>query len=452
MPAADMKNLRVTALGAGVSGRSIALLASRLGHRVFVSEGGQIPEETLEMFRSNDIRFESGGHTDRAFECDIMVASSGFPPMSDVIARGRELGVRIVGELDFAMPHLRGRVLGITGSNGKTTTASLTGYLLKSLGHRVAVAGNIGNPISDIAGAELDFIVAELSSFQLHWASSISLAGAVVTNLAPDHLDWHGSYENYVRAKASILSFVERGGFSVIQERDAAALGDAGRSCRLSWGVGSDSDGIRLDSEGRSCCMRGRRLFGFGDTTLIGSHNMENVAMSLACVDLLGCDADKSRGALVSYEAPPHRCSLVLTRNGVRYIDDSKGTNIAASVAALSSIEGSKIVILGGRGKGEDYARLAGPLREFARWAVLMGEASGEIADALSSAGYVSYTTAGGMEEAVGIASGMALPGEVVLLSPACTSWDMYKNYGERGDHFAEIVRGLDGGEPHDES
>ncbi|MDR1482726.1 MAG: UDP-N-acetylmuramoyl-L-alanine--D-glutamate ligase, partial [Synergistaceae bacterium] len=195
----------ITVLGGGISGRSIALLAARLGNGVFLSDEGEIGDETRNLLDAHGIGFESGGHTERALDCDAAVVSSGFPPSSRIILRLRERGISVTGELDFAMPHLRARVVGVTGSNGKTTTTSLIGHLLKSLGYNAVTAGNIGSPISDAAGMDFDFIVAELSSFQLHWATSVRLSGAVVTNLAPDHIDWHGSYEDYVKAKASIL-------------------------------------------------------------------------------------------------------------------------------------------------------------------------------------------------------------------------------------------------------
>jgi UDP-N-acetylmuramoylalanine--D-glutamate ligase len=236
---------------------------------------------------------------------------------------------------------------------------------------------------------------------------------------------------------------VEADGFAIIQAGDAEALGRCpGETYHLSWDGPSGDLAIILSRDG-SCRIGERRLFDFAETGMIGTHNMENAAMSMACVDLLGCDANAARRGLGDYAPPPHRCSLVLSVGGVRYIDDSKGTNIAASVTALASIEGKKIVILGGRGKGEDYSRLAVPLNEFAKWAMLMGEASADIASALSSAGYNKYTVVSGMEEAVGKAAEMAEPGDVVLLSPACTSWDMYRNYNERGDHFADLARKL---------
>ncbi|MDR1966689.1 MAG: UDP-N-acetylmuramoyl-L-alanine--D-glutamate ligase [Synergistaceae bacterium] len=438
----SLRGSRVTVLGAGISGVSIALLARRLGASVFVSDAGGISDAAAKTLESAGIPFEQGGHTDRALSGDLTVVGSGFPPSAPIVKKLNERGIEPVGELDFVMPHIGGRVIGITGSNGKTTTTSLLAHLLVSAGVKCAAAGNIGAPIADLAGRDFDFIAMEVSSFQLHWAKRVSLAGAVMTNLAPDHIDWHGSYESYASSKARIFDFVEEGGFSVLQERDAGApKGGMRRPHFLTWGEASLGNAISLSASRRNAVLNGVELFGFGDTKLLGAHNMENTAMAMAAMKLLGFGERAARSSLSSFSPPPHRCSLVLEKGGVRYIDDSKGTNIAASSAAMSSIEGPHIVILGGRGKGEDYAGLVGPLKKFARRAILIGEASGDIAAALDRGEYEGYLAAGDMESAVKIAAEIAAPGESVLLSPACTSWDSYSNYGERGDHFASLVR-----------
>jgi UDP-N-acetylmuramoylalanine--D-glutamate ligase len=239
------------------------------------------------------------------------------------------------------------------------------------------------------------------------------------------------------------------GGFAIARAMEIDALKPEGRVFTLAWDVpASERAGseIVLSSGERRAYAFGAELFRFDETTMLGRHNMENAAMALAAVGALGLDLSKAKGALSSYVPPPHRCALVLSSGGVSYVDDSKGTNIAACETALSSIDGRKIVILGGRRKGEDFGRLAPPLMRFAKFALLIGEASGEIALALEGQGYTDFAIAGGMEEAVRRASEMAVPGDVVLLSPACTSWDSYKNYGERGDHFASLARRIAGG------
>jgi UDP-N-acetylmuramoylalanine--D-glutamate ligase len=431
--------MRLTVLGAGVSGVSRALMARRLGSEVFVSDSGNISPSTIETLDAAGILYESGGHSEKIFGGDIVAVGSGFPSGAPIIEKLSERGIVPVGELDFVLPRISSRVIGVTGSNGKTTTTSLLGHLVNAAGGRCATAGNIGSPVADFVGRDFDYIVLELSSFQLHWAKSLQLAGAVVTNLAPDHIDWHGSYENYTAAKARILGFVADGGFSIIQKRDSKTLGARAGAFELTW----DEKGpglITLDSEEKLASLEDFELFRFDETKLLGAHNLENIAMSMTALKLLGFDVAAARSSIASYEAPPHRCHLVLDRGKVRYIDDSKGTNIAASSAAMASIEGPHIVILGGRGKGEDYAGLLEPLRRFARCAILIGEASGDIADALQRNGYDNFYAAGDMESAVKRAAATARPGDSVLLSPACTSWDAYANYKERGDHFASLV------------
>ena len=445
----NLDDMKVAILGGGVSGTSLALLASRLGADVLLSDSAAISDSLAGRLHGAGIAYEERGHTEKVSAADLVVVGSGFPPKAPVLAEVEQRGVPVLGELDFVLPRLDGRVIGITGSNGKTTTTSLAGYLFSSLGLRTAVAGNIGTPVADYAGKgeTYDCIVVELSSFQLHWAKRISLDGAVVTNLAPDHIDWHGSYDNYVRAKARILDFVKGTGFAIVQERDLSVLQPSGDNIySLSWDSERGERKIVLDSRTRTAFLGDRLLLAFEDSGLLGSHNMENAAMALAALFLSGQDGETARSHLVGYVAPPHRCALVLEKGGVRYVDDSKGTNIAATVTALSAIEGEKLIILGGKGKGEDYSTLVEPLKAFASYAILIGEESTAIAKALEAGGFASYSAVADMEAAVRLAAARAKAGDVVLLSPACTSWDMYKNYGERGDHFASLVERLVGG------
>ncbi|MDR1516316.1 MAG: UDP-N-acetylmuramoyl-L-alanine--D-glutamate ligase [Synergistaceae bacterium] len=482
----SLAGVKTAILGGGVSGTALAKLAARMGADVFLSDEAELSAETVSVMREIGAEYEKG-NSDRILDCDLAVTSSGFPPSAPVIAKICEKGLPILGELDFVSPCLKGRVVGITGSNGKTTTTSLLGHLLRFLnphGKGVAIVGNIGNPIAGAAGQDYDYIVAELSSFQLHWAKNFALDAAIVTNLAPDHIDWHGSYENYITDKAKILTFV-RGvnssavfpgtpksadagpltpemsglfstfsrinentrGFAITRAEEDDVLKPEGDVLTLLWDAPASDKTIVLSSRDRIAYAFGGELFKFSDTAMIGRHNMENAAMAMAAAGALRSDLSKAREGLGVYVPPPHRCGLVLSSGGVSYIDDSKGTNIAACVAALSSIEGKKIIILGGRRKGEDFGRLAAPLERFAKFAFLIGEASGEIAEALTRQGYTNFAEAGEMEGAVRGASAMAVPGDVVLLSPACTSWDYYKNYGERGDHFASCVRRIAGGE-----
>ncbi|MDR1977356.1 MAG: UDP-N-acetylmuramoyl-L-alanine--D-glutamate ligase [Synergistaceae bacterium] len=448
----DWSSKRVTVIGAGVSGTALALLARGLGAEVFVSEErNALAGDVAERLRNANIEWETGGHSDRAFEADTLLLSSGISPGAFCVREAERRKVPVMGELDFVAPRIEGRIVGITGSNGKSTTTALSGHILQKMGFKTGVGGNIGEAASLFTREPFDYVVLELSSFQLHWAHHLKSAVGVVTNLAPDHIDWHGSYENYVAAKAKLLSLQDSDGWSVVQDRDCQALRleKFGRTVVLSWSekpkngtaghifMGKDLAVLRLEGKEHP-------LFRYDDTTLLGRHNLENVAMALAAARLLDVVVSDAREVLTDFSPLAHRCELVAAVDGVTYIDDSKGTNVAASVTALTSIEGRKIAILGGKGKGEDYEALAEAVVKEADAAVLIGAEKNRIEAALKKAGFANTHRAADMEMAVHLARKLARPGMVVLLSPACTSWDMYESYKKRGEHFRAVVRGLE--------
>ena len=463
----DMKHL--TVIGAGVSGIALALFAHKMGAGVFVSEEkNALAPGVAEQLKNAGIEWETGGHTGRAFEADALLLSSGIPPFAFCVKEAKKRGLPIIGEVDFVIPHIKGRVVGITGSNGKSTLTALSGHILQKTGLKVAVGGNIGTPLSLFTEERYDCAVLELSSFQLHWAHDLKSSVAVVTNLAHDHIDWHGSYEAYVASKAKILSLQGGSGWSIVQDRDyrgACPVKEESldplevtrpeKIIALSWDeclkseaasqifMGKDSAVLRLGGKGRP--QEERLLFRYRDTSLLGDHNLENLAMAFAIAYLLdaGVPDVKVKDALEGFHPLPHRCELAGMVDGVIYVDDSKGTNVAASVTAMTSIKGRKVVILGGKGKGEDYGLLAEVVKREAEAAVLIGEEKDRIEAALKMAGFHAISKAGDMEAAVSEARRFARPGMVVLLSPACTSWDMYENYGKRGEHFSAIVRNL---------
>ena len=460
----DLHTKRITVIGAGISGIALALFARKLGAEVFVSEERAVSAGAAEQLKNSGIEWEAGGHTGRAFEADALLLSSGIPPFASCVKEAGRLGLPIIGELDFVLPHIKGRVVGITGSNGKSTLTSLTGHIFQKSGFKTAIGGNIGAPLPLFTEEIYDYAVLELSSFQLHWASSLKSSVAVVTNLAPDHLDWHGTYEDYVASKAKILSLQGGSGWGIVQDRDyrgachiekesldPARVTKPEKIIALSWAerlkseaegqifMGKDAAVLRLS---RKECL----LFRYNDTSLLGNHNLENIAMALAITHLLdaGVPNTKVKNILEDFNPLPHRCELAGTVNGVTYVDDSKGTNVAASVAAMTSIKGRKVVILGGKGKGEDYGLLAEAVKREAEAAVLIGEEKDRIEAALKNAGFSAVSKVDNMEAAVAQARKLARPEMVVLLSPACTSWDMYENYKKRGEHFCAIVKNMD--------
>lgn len=435
---------KITVIGAGVSGSELALLAARLGARVFVSDCGEVAADKAELFAEAGIAWEAGANTARALEAGLVVVSSGISPDVPIIKEALAKNISVQGELDFVYPYLSGKIIAVTGSNGKTTTASMTGFFLSELGYNCLTGGNIGNAVAKAAGTEYEYIVLELSSFQLHWAERFRADVSIVTNLAPDHIDWHGSYEKYVEAKANAIRLLKKDGTAIYQERDREALHASG-GLPLSWVDAPEADGIHMDEAAGCARLRlgGRisELFDFEDVRLLGNHNMENTAMAMAALRSL--DITVPAGMLSRYTPPGHRCAYAGEAGGVVFVDDSKGTNVAASVTAMGSLPNRKVVILGGKGKGEDYAPLAEAVKEYAAWAVLLGEEKEKIAAALTMAGYKSYSFAADMDEAVEAAYAKAEAGQTVLLSPACTSWDMYPNYGARGDHFARAAAAI---------
>ncbi|AER66709.1 UDP-N-acetylmuramoylalanine--D-glutamate ligase [Thermovirga lienii DSM 17291] len=442
---------KLTIIGAGVSGRALASLAVRLGFSVFVTDKAEINPKTKEIIKRYGIEYEERGHTEKALEADALVLSSGISPRAPIIEGALKRGIPVVGELDFVFPHLKSKVIGVTGTNGKTTTTSLIAHLLTNGGFEAEAVGNIGNALADYAFSDHEWLVVEVSSFQLYWSQYASFDISVITNIAPDHLDWHGSYEEYFASKTKIFNLTSDNGIGICQARDVEEIKkQLNRPLKIIPFVDNKNkvvdwpEGIYF--EDGQCVLRDDskiRLFDVSNVHLIGTHNLENAAMSAVVAYYSGLDPQVIEEGIDSFKALPHRCEEVANKNGIRYVNDSKGTNVSSTVAALNSIEGKKIIILGGKGKGEDYGPLAEAVKEHTEAAILMGEEKIKIAEALSRKGYTNFHLANSMEEAVEKAVSLASPGCTVLLSPACTSWDMYENYKARGEHFRKVVNEL---------
>lgn len=443
----EVLDLNLTVLGSGVSGEALALCAVDMGAQVFVTEKKEsISQAQIDLFKDKGIQWEVGGHSVKALDCDLIVVSSGISPEIPLLVEAEQKGIPIVGEVDFIAPYLSGKVIAVTGTNGKTTTTSMIAYLLKSAGYDAVVAGNIGVPLGSLVNKSHDYIVVELSSFQLAWVKKAKFDVSIVTNLAPDHINWHGSYEAYVEAKKVAVRMRRNSGWSIVQKRDIDVLGltEDLKVLPLSWedAVDQKVKGLFLGKDKSSMVFGGKKkhLFRYDQLNLIGTHNIENASMAIsACVFATGV-VDGWDVNLIDYVAPFHRCQFVTEIDGVTYIDDSKGTNVASTCAALRSIDGPKIVILGGQGKGESYTPLAEAVSQCARYAILIGEEKKPIESALLENKYKSYSVVDDMVQAVLKASEIAKAGDTVLLSPACTSWDMYANYGKRGDHYSCLV------------
>jgi UDP-N-acetylmuramoylalanine--D-glutamate ligase len=352
------------------------------------------------------------------------------------VMAARRLGLRVVGELEIGWRLLPNEFVAVTGSNGKTTTSELIGHVHRGARRAVVVAGNVGTSLTSVAGG-MDpgaVVVCEASSFQLEDTEAFAPEAAVLLNLAEDHLDRHGSLEAYRAAKLQAFARQPREAIAVAPPALAPSLGGAAE--RITFGAGGDLE----HCDGR-LVWRGEPLMAAEEIRLRGAHNLDN-AMAAAAVCLArGLSPTAVREGLATFAGVPHRLEEVATIDGVLYVNDSKATNVASAVVGISSFApGTVHAILGGRGKGGDYAPLARAVAERARAAYLIGETAADIRAALGGTG-VPLHECGDLEHAVADARAAARPGDVVLLSPACASYDQYASFEERGAHFRRLAR-----------
>ena len=351
---------------------------------------------------------------------DLVVKSPGVPGETVLVDRARTGGVPVWSEIELGARLAGNPMLGVTGTNGKTTTSELLGAIFRAAGRPVEVAGNVGRPLTSLVGTvSADaWIVCELSSFQLEDVHTLKPEIAVLLNLEPDHLDRHGTFERYADAKLRVFERQTADDIAVVPRGFRGVPGEAVR-------VEFAADDV-LPAQPR----------------IPGPHNLENAAAAAAAARAAGIDDDAIADALTTFDGVPHRIEQVRELRGVRFVNDSKATNVAAALRALASFPGERLhVILGGRGKHESYEALAAAFETGDR-AYLIGEAAGEIAAALAAAG-VELVQAGDLETAVSLAAAVAEPADVVLLSPACASFDQFRDFEARGDAFRELVEAL---------
>ena len=363
-----------------------------------------------------------------------VVKSPGVPQEAPVIAEARRRGIEVTGELELAWRLIPGEFLAVTGTNGKTTTTELLGAIAREAGRNVAVAGNVGTPLSSLAGqlGPDATVVCECSSFQLEDSSAFAPEAALLLNLEEDHLDRHGTFEAYRAAKLRV--FANQGPDDVAVLPEGFELETRAR--RVTFG-GRDADLALRDG---ALWWSGERLIATVDIRLRGEHNLQN-AMGAAAVALArGWPADAVRSALTAFAGVPHRLEEVTERDGVLYVNDSKATNVASARVGIAAFDGGVHAILGGSLKGGGFTGLRDVLAERARAAYLIGEAADRLAQDLDGA--VELRRCGDLPAAVAAARSAARPGEVVLLSPATASYDQYANYEQRGEHFRELARG----------
>ncbi len=435
----DLMGKRVAVVGFGRTGRAVAEFLAKAGARVLVSEAD--PEKEGEI-SSLGFEYEIGNSPDFLSKADLVVVSPGVPWKAPFLKEVRERGIPVIGDVDFALPFLKADLVGITGSNGKSTTVSLTAHILRKAGFRVEAAGNIGRPLISFAGVGYDYLVVEFSSFQLE-ASSPKVLVSSILNCSPDHLTWHGGFDAYCSAKERLLVNQEQG-FSVLNRDDPRRrLWETKVSVPVKWFSSKGEADLVVKSQGG--WMGQKKVFDARRMRLVGLHNMENAAASFLIAHGLGVEEERIKDGLYSFSPLEHRMEVFARWEGRIFINDSKATNVDAVRRALQSLDGKFVVIMGGRGKGETYRSLGPLLREKASLVVAIGEEGGRIVQEISP--YTEVKRAGSLEEAVDIAFENLGDALGIILSPACASYDMFRNFEERGRRFKELVlRRLKGG------
>ncbi len=360
-------------------------------------------------------------------------------------AEARSRGVRVIGEVELAAPFLKGRTIGITGSNGKTTTTSLTGHILREAGVTVQVGGNIGLPVTAMVESSRDdgWNVLELSSFQLETIHEFRAHIGLALNVTQNHLDRHHTFENYAAVKGRLFETQHAGDYAVLNADDPVCAGYASRTqATAQWFSSRKKVEPGAILCGDKLVLFGKLLMEAGEVPIRGRHNVENVLAAAIAASRAGVERETIAAGVRTFRAVEHRLEFVRKLSGVDFYNDSKATSVDATLKALDAFTGGVWMILGGKDKGLDYGALRGPLGEKARAALLIGAAAGKIREQIDGA--VPLVDAKTLDAAVAHAFGHATPGDTVLLAPACASFDQFKSYEHRGKVFKEIVNGLE--------
>ncbi len=449
----DLQDKRVLVVGLGKSGVASALFLKSRGARVTVSDSkpeAELRQEIL-LLLEHGIAVETGGHGDRTFrDQDLIVVSPGVPVDAPQLVQARSLGEKVIGEIELAAHFLPGPIAAITGANGKTTTTSLTGEILAAAGIPVLVGGNIGTPaISFVDQATPDtWIVLEVSSFQLETIVDFRPHIAVILNITPDHLDRHKTFANYINAKARIFENQGPEDFTVLNADDPTTIALAERTLAQRF-LFSRKKEIAVGAFVRGAHIHFRdghkeqEIMPLSEIPLKGAHNLENVLAAISVGMLAGAQPAQIRSAVQNFKAVEHRLEFVAKVAGVDYYNDSKATNVDATIKALESFPANIHLILGGKDKGSDYTVLNDLLRARVKRVYTIGAAAAKIESHIQSAAEIDHAET--LENAVQRAAASAVCGDIVLLAPACSSFGQFQNYEHRGSVFKDAVRSLAG-------
>lgn len=439
----------VAVMGLGVTGLAAVRYCLSCGAKVLVSEGRKrdaVDSEVLTFLSKNAIELEAGEHTFHFLhQADVVIVSPGIPHDHEVVKQLHDAGTRVVGELAVIAPHLDIPVIAITGTNGKTTVTSLVGEILKEAGKNPFVGGNIGTPVLEFLAneKEAEVMVLEVSSFQLQLAGDFTPDVGVLLNITPDHIDRHGSIASYAEAKMMLFQHQQEGQTAVISAEDRECQNQMGKfkARKVLFGTTDGCEALIFDSKVKTSDENGPNEYDLRGTALENGIGVRNAAAAILATQAIGIDPKSIQQALCRFQPAPHRLQFVGQVGGVRFVNDSKATNTGAVIAALSQADSRVVLIAGGRDKGEKYTLLKELVQEKVRALIVIGEASGLIAEALTGCATIIRATS--LEDAVCKANDLANPGDTVLLSPACASFDMFDSYGHRGEVFSHAVQTL---------
>lgn len=442
---------RLVILGGGESGVGTAILGKKKGYDVFVSDFGKIKDNYKEVLTINGIKWEDGTHTEKKIlNADVVMKSPGIPEKTDIVKKLIEKGIPVISEIEFAAQYTKAKTIGITGSNGKTTTTMLTYHLLKSAGLNVGLGGNIGKSFAwQVAEDNYDVYVLELSSFQLDGIINYRPDIAIITNISPDHLDrYNYKYENYIDSKFRITMNQTANDFLIYDADDEAIknwlANNQIKAQLIPFSITQEfAKGAYLKNNTMEVNINEEEFIMETEyIALEGKHNMKNAMAATSVAKLMQIRKATIRESLSNFQGVEHRLEKVLKIQNVQYINDSKATNVNATFFALDSMTTPTVWIVGGVDKGNDYSELMAMVREKVKGIICLGVDNKKIIDAFGAVVDIMIEV-DNMNEAVRMAQRMTEKGDTVLLSPACASFDLFENYEDRGRQFKQAVQNL---------
>ena len=446
-------NKRITVIGLGISGKAVSILANQLGAIVYASDSNSsegIISNAMDLMHDHHIATETGIHTKKIYDSDLWIVSPGISSKSKIIKEAFNNNIPIVSEIEFASWFTEFPIIGITGSNGKTTTTYMLNQMFKEDQKAVVIGGNIGIPFSECVLKEILhpsnnlFYLLEISSFQLEFISSFRPNFSIYTNISEDHLDRHYSMKEYVKMKLRLVENCTKNEAVVFNEDDAIlkSIFHDSQLKKSTYGIASSNHTFYLKNDAIYHSSLNTLIIKIEDIKLKGQHNLLNFLAAASCADMCGVKIESIKNVLKTFKGIPHRIEYVTTLMGVDYINDSKATNINSVIVAIKTYNKPTILLLGGVNKGVDFGLLVPHIKNSNIKAILAyGEASEQIKSAIGDA--VRLFKINDLNSAVKNAHSIAQPGDVVLLSPGCASFDQFKNFEDRGNFFKSMVRAL---------